>query len=292
MLRPALGAPLRAALRSARRRGDAGQAFPLYLTAVAGLLFLALAYFAVGRAGAIRNEGQTAADAAALAAAQAHRDQLRTALLRSVLDGGDWADLLQGRGPGAPAACAEAARFADRNGADLTGAGCLPGYLPTSFTVTVRTRDTVGRSVIPGTEDRHARATARAVVEPRCVPDPVAVPPSPGPTASRPGAPGGRDGTAGDGDEDEDEAREGAAGDGDEDEDEAREGAAGDEDEGGDEARDGSAGDEGEDGARGNRGGKPPLGLDCDGEPLVIDPGHPELFPEAKDLFSVRLADR
>nr|WP_307826737.1 hypothetical protein [Streptomyces pactum] len=135
----------------------------------------------MGRAGAIRNEGQTAADAAALAAAQAHRDQLRTALLRSVLDGGDWADLLQGRGPGAPAACAEAARFADRNGADLTGAGCLPGHLPTSFTVTVRTRDTVGRSVIPGTEDRHARATARAVVEPRCVPDPVAVPPSPGP---------------------------------------------------------------------------------------------------------------
>ncbi|MEV6671472.1 hypothetical protein [Streptomyces sp. NPDC051162] len=49
--------------------------------------------------------------------------------------------------------------------------GCgtsAPGTLPAAFTVTVRSSAAVGRSVVPGTEDVHATATARAVVEPRC----------------------------------------------------------------------------------------------------------------------------
>ncbi|MFE7120718.1 pilus assembly protein TadG-related protein, partial [Streptomyces sp. NPDC057654] len=63
--------------RPARRAlGDAGQAFPIYITAVVGILFLALAFFAVGQAGAKKNGAQTAADASALAAAQDYRDQL------------------------------------------------------------------------------------------------------------------------------------------------------------------------------------------------------------------------
>ena len=53
-----------------RRYGDAGQAFPIYITVVGGLLFLALAYFAVGQATVNRGGAQTAADAASLAAAQ------------------------------------------------------------------------------------------------------------------------------------------------------------------------------------------------------------------------------
>lgn len=61
---------------TAKPRGDAGQAFPIYVVMVAGLLFLAFAFFAVGKASATRNEAQGAADAAALAAAQDARDTL------------------------------------------------------------------------------------------------------------------------------------------------------------------------------------------------------------------------
>jgi hypothetical protein len=43
-----------------RRYGDAGQAFPIYIVVVGGLLFLAFAYFAVGQAAANRNGAQTA----------------------------------------------------------------------------------------------------------------------------------------------------------------------------------------------------------------------------------------
>ncbi|MGV9241848.1 pilus assembly protein TadG-related protein, partial [Streptomyces nigra] len=56
-------------MRRPHRRGDTGQAFPIYITVAAGLLFLAFAYLAVGQAAANRNGAQTAADAAALAAA-------------------------------------------------------------------------------------------------------------------------------------------------------------------------------------------------------------------------------
>lgn len=154
---------------TAERTGDAGQAFPIYLTAVAGLLFLALAFFAVGKAGATHNSGQTAADAAALAAAQDYRQQLRTALLQTIDADGDWGDLLAGRGLGAGGACDHAQWFAARNDADVTH--CRPAYLPTSFAVTVRTRHSVGNSVVPG-GDRHATARATAEVAPRCSVDP------------------------------------------------------------------------------------------------------------------------
>ncbi|MEV5599137.1 pilus assembly protein TadG-related protein [Streptomyces sp. NPDC052496] len=152
-----------------RRSRDAGQAFPVYLVAVAGLLFLAFAFFAVGQAAATRNSAQTAADAAALAAGQKYRDQLRTELLDAVRTGAPWEDLLGGRGVPGDEACANAQRFAGRNDADAT---CTPGSYPTSFAVEADTRKTVGRSVIPGTENTHASARARAVVEPRCTPGP------------------------------------------------------------------------------------------------------------------------
>ncbi|MEU8550769.1 pilus assembly protein TadG-related protein [Streptomyces roseoverticillatus] len=161
---------------------DRGQAFPIYLTAVAALLFLALAFFAVGRAGATKNGAQTAADAAALAAAQTYRDQLRTGLLAAVGTGGPWADWLDGRLGDPEAACGQADPYAQANGAHLQGR-CVAsgGPLPASFTVTVESAAAVGKSVVPGTEDRHATATARAVVEPRCW-GPPSAPPTPPPS--------------------------------------------------------------------------------------------------------------
>jgi len=79
-----------------RGRGDAGQAFPIYITVVAGLLFLAFAYLAVGQAAANRNGAQTAADAAALAAAQDTRDQLAELWKLDVKDPAKWWDIFHG----------------------------------------------------------------------------------------------------------------------------------------------------------------------------------------------------
>ncbi|WP_445516596.1 pilus assembly protein TadG-related protein [Streptomyces sp. NEAU-174] len=218
---------------------DAGQAFPIYITAVAGLLFLALALFAVGQAGATRNGGQTAADAAALAAAQDYRDQLRKGFLEAIANGSAWDDLLDGRGLGGTNACDQAQWFADQNGADVTD--CRgPDFLPTSFTVTVKTHKPVGKTVIPGTESKYGEATAKAVVTPRCTAEP------PAPPTERPDDGGG-----------------------------------GKDDDGKD---DGKGGDGGKD-------DKPPIDLVCDGTDLTIDPTRLDLFPDAKDLFSVHLAD-
>ncbi|WP_407550167.1 pilus assembly protein TadG-related protein [Streptomyces sp. Pv4-95] len=179
-----------------RRRRDAGQAFPLYIVAVGGLLFLALAFFAVGQAAATRNGAQTAADAAALAAGQKYRDQLSTALLDAIRGGGDasaWEELLNGRGVPSAAACAAADWFAGEN--DAAVSACTPDSWPTSFAVTVKTRNTVGDSVIPGTENRHASATAQSVVGPRCTID--APPSDDGDTT---GGTAGKDGEDGKGD--------------------------------------------------------------------------------------------
>lgn len=220
---------------------DAGQAFPIYITAVAGLLFLALALFAVGQAGATRNGGQTAADAAALAAAQDYRDQLRKGFLEAIANGSAWDDLLNGRGLGGTNACDQAQWFADQNGADVTDCSG-PDFLPTSFTVTVKTHKPVGKTVIPGTESRHATATAKAVVTPRCTARP------PAPPSKLPGDGKGDDGSG---------------------------------------KGDGGDGDGGKDDGKDD---KPPVDLLCDGVDLTIDPTRLDLFPDAKDLFSVHLA--
>ncbi|MCB5912340.1 pilus assembly protein TadG-related protein [Streptomyces pinistramenti] len=152
--------------RTARRRRDAGQAFPIYIVAVAGLLFLAFAFFAVGQAAATRNSAQTAADAAALAAGQQYRDQLSAGFIDALRHGAAWQDLIEGRGVDSGAACDHAAWFAGRN--DATVSSCTPDSWPTSFAVRVTSRTAVGRSVIPGTEHTHAAADATAVVAPRC----------------------------------------------------------------------------------------------------------------------------
>ncbi|MFG2135717.1 pilus assembly protein TadG-related protein [Streptomyces sp. NPDC048650] len=167
-------------------RRDAGQAFPIYIVAVAGLLFLAFALFAVGQAAATRNSAQTAADAAALGAAQSYRDDLHRALRKAVEDGDGWEDLLKAMGVSTGTACRSAGWFAGKNDADATS--CTPDSWPTSFAVRVRTRGTVGDSIVPGTERTHASAGAKAVVTPRCTVRPA--------KAGQPADGGGDDGRA------------------------------------------------------------------------------------------------
>lgn len=132
---------------------------------VAGLLFLAFAYFAVGQASMKKNEAQTAADAAALAAAQDARDEWSWP---RAFDLDEWDDLLHGRDIGTQS-CAAASSLASANDAQTVSCSADPADWPeASYTVTVVTNKSVGNSVIPGTEARKAEATARAVIEPRC----------------------------------------------------------------------------------------------------------------------------
>ncbi len=148
-----------------RRRGDAGQAFPIYITVVGGLLFLALAYLAVGQAAANRNGAQTAADAAALAAALERRDQLAGEWLENLIDPVEWQAIFDGAAPPSDTPCTRAEQLAAQNDADVLICQTL-GAL--EYRAEVRTNRPVGESIVPGTEDKHATATAQAVIEARC----------------------------------------------------------------------------------------------------------------------------
>ncbi|MEV5313913.1 pilus assembly protein TadG-related protein [Streptomyces sp. NPDC052610] len=153
-----------------RRHGDAGQAFPVYITVVGGLLLLALAYFAVGQATVNRGAAQTAADAAALAAAQDRRDQLADEWSEDVLDPAKWQQIFDGHGREVRSPCLRADELASRNEAHVLR--CVPdGRL--AYVVEVETDETVGESVVPGTEDERSEARARAVVVPRCTFEPL-----------------------------------------------------------------------------------------------------------------------
>ncbi|WP_436987843.1 pilus assembly protein TadG-related protein [Streptomyces sp. enrichment culture] len=155
-----------------RRYGDAGQAFPIYITVVGGLLFLAFAYFAVGQAAANRNGAQTAADAAALAAAQDRREQLADAWIEYVLNPDKWQQIFDGNAEGLDPSCWRAQELAAQNDAQLTGIQCIADG-PLGFKVEVETNKSVGESIVPGTENRKSNATAKAVIEPRCDFDPL-----------------------------------------------------------------------------------------------------------------------
>ncbi|MDQ0844784.1 hypothetical protein QFZ68_004464 [Streptomyces sp. V1I6] len=133
------------------------------MAAVVGVLFLVLVYLAFGQADVTRNGTQTAADAAALAAAQESRDQLE---LTDLLD--DLEFILDGRlPPGIPDGCTRAADFAARN--EAVADGCTPlNDGRWGFTVNVESQQSMGDSIIEGTGSKHATASATAVVEPRC----------------------------------------------------------------------------------------------------------------------------
>ncbi|MCH0563585.1 MULTISPECIES: pilus assembly protein TadG-related protein [unclassified Streptomyces] len=157
------------------RFGDQGQAFPIYITVVGGLLLLALAYFAVGQAAANRNGAQTAADAAALAAAQDTRDQLAAQWRTNLGDPGKWQKIFDGNVTVAPS-CWRAHQLAGQNGARVRN--CEPTG-PLGYRVEVENAKAVGKSIVPGTERQHAQAWATAVIQPLCafqLPEPDAEP--------------------------------------------------------------------------------------------------------------------
>lgn len=150
-------------------RSDQGSTIPLYIWLVGVLLFVAFIFFVFAKAAVARNGAQSAADAAALAAAQEVRDELADGFVAGV-EAGDWEDWLDGEdfiGDGRGAA----SDLATANDASLTSLD--PGFLNgnPSFEAAVETNYTVGDSLIPGTENTHAKARATAVIEPRCTVD-------------------------------------------------------------------------------------------------------------------------
>lgn len=160
-------------LRSSREKG---QVAPAYVVVVASLLFLALAFFAVGQAGATRNGAQTGADAAALAAAKQSRDQFELellanpnpALLTAIFNLGQFGSF---RG------CEAAYPMAQRNDTVVKPGGCSPAFNGGwAFTVEVETRKPVGDTVLPGTETKKATAEATAELTSRCLYKPVPKP--------------------------------------------------------------------------------------------------------------------
>ncbi|MFH9587558.1 pilus assembly protein TadG-related protein [Streptomyces luteogriseus] len=155
-----------------RSYGDAGQAFPIYITVVGGLLFLVLAYFAVGQATVNRGGAQTAADAAALAAAQDAREQLAAKWVEAVLDPDKWQDIFEGNVSLGGDPCLRATQLADRNDADVQGCAG-PGELM-GYDVVVQTRKPMGESIVPATAQKRSTASAKAVIESRCEFKPLA----------------------------------------------------------------------------------------------------------------------
>ncbi|WP_301366956.1 pilus assembly protein TadG-related protein [Streptomyces xanthophaeus] len=158
---------------------DRGQAFPIYVVVVAGLLFAALAFFVVGQASVTRSDAQGAADAAALAAGREARDGVLLKLDLAALKPADWEKILDGDFFKVGEACAAAEAFAAKN--DATTTMCQPTF--PRLLVTVKTNGTVGDSVIPDTGSMHGTATATALIESKCHFDEA---PAPSPTPTSP----------------------------------------------------------------------------------------------------------
>ncbi|WP_369035080.1 pilus assembly protein TadG-related protein [Streptomyces adonidis] len=164
-------------MRVLQPRDDRGQTLPIYIWLTGILLFAAVAFFVFAQAASVRNGAQSAADAAALAAAQDARDELVDSLTGAIGQGNDWLDWLDGQDPPGVGATAAAQALAAENGSTVQG-GAEPverdGF--PGFRVAVETNNTVGASIIPGTEGMHANADAIAVIQPRCDFDPDADP--------------------------------------------------------------------------------------------------------------------
>ncbi|MFI7339842.1 pilus assembly protein TadG-related protein [Streptomyces sp. NPDC050085] len=156
-------------MTAAAFRSDRGSTLPIYIWLTGILLFAAFAFFAFAQAASARNGAQSAADAAALGAAQSARDELMVGLGDALEGGDDWLRWLTGQDFEGTDAAAAAARLAAENDADVVGGPDAtevngnPGYW-----VEVQTRYTVGDTIIPGTENDKAKAHATAVIEPRC----------------------------------------------------------------------------------------------------------------------------
>ncbi|MDH6516792.1 hypothetical protein M2163_006227 [Streptomyces sp. SAI-135] len=133
---------------------------------VGGLLLLAFAFLAVGQAAANRSSAQTAADAAALAAALDTRDELTDEWVENILDPTTWRDIFNGDGV-LFEGCARATQLAAQNDATVQ-CGAHPEWEDPGYEVEATTNQSVGDSIVPGTESAHSTERARAVIEPRC----------------------------------------------------------------------------------------------------------------------------
>ncbi|MFE0174509.1 pilus assembly protein TadG-related protein [Streptomyces sp. NPDC059002] len=155
-------------MTAGRPGGDRGQTLPIYIWMTGILLFVAFAFFAFAQAASARNGAQSAADAAALAAAQDARDELIDGLELSMGEGDDWLDWIAGdmfTGDGARGAADALA--ADNDSTVIAfGPAEVNGY--PGFRAEIETKYTVGDSIIPGTESKHAKAHATAIIKPRC----------------------------------------------------------------------------------------------------------------------------
>ncbi|WP_330313494.1 pilus assembly protein TadG-related protein [Streptomyces sp. NBC_00523] len=146
---------------------ESGQAAPLYIAAVAGLLFLALVLFAFGEADVQRNGAQSAADAAALAAAKESRSSLEPDLMAHLTDPDYFEAVFNARYLGVPGdACWKASEFAALNKAGSVRCRQLSGRW--GYVVRVRSGKGVSTDIVPGVKGEKAEAEAVAVVEPRC----------------------------------------------------------------------------------------------------------------------------
>jgi hypothetical protein len=151
-----------------RGHGDEGATVILYGAVIAGLLFLAFAFFAVAQAGTVRNGGQSAADAAALAAAQDDRDELYEGLIEAIGESESLEDWLDGIADIFGDGCGEAEYFAGRNRSDVLSCDTVSREGRNGYTVKVETRFDTGDSIVPGADNKKAQATATAVIKPRC----------------------------------------------------------------------------------------------------------------------------
>ncbi|WP_405938572.1 pilus assembly protein TadG-related protein [Streptomyces sp. NBC_00726] len=150
------------------RKAEAGQAAPLYIAAVVGVLFVALVLFAFGEADIRRNGAQSAADAAALAVAKESRSLLEPDLKAHLADPKFFESVFSASYLGRTGnVCRKASDFAARNKAD--GVRCRP-LADGRWGYEVRLKSAKGMStdIVPGTKGRKAEATAVAVIEPRC----------------------------------------------------------------------------------------------------------------------------
>ncbi|MFD4988566.1 pilus assembly protein TadG-related protein [Streptomyces sp. NPDC058374] len=147
---------------------DRGQSLPLFIWISGMLLFVAFAFFAFAQAAVARNGAQSAADAAALAAAQESRLVLADGLIDSIGDSDQWLDWLNAEPVAGEGTEVEAGRLASLNGAEIVDFRAESRKGLPAFWVRVQSLSPVGDSVIPGTESTKAKAEAVAAVEPRC----------------------------------------------------------------------------------------------------------------------------
>ncbi|MGW2593274.1 pilus assembly protein TadG-related protein [Streptomyces sp. NPDC001515] len=158
-----------------RLRSEAGQAAPLYITAVTGLLFLALIFFTFGEADVKRNGAQSAADASALAAAKQSRSLMKLELKAMVMDRVFYTKVFNTPfgGSGIGGGCWKAYEFAEHNNATVDSCG-PPMSGDWGARVAVRGKTPMTAKLVSGAKGKRAKSHATAVVESRCkfIPNP------------------------------------------------------------------------------------------------------------------------